>query len=153
MIVNSRPLSIRRASPEVRQSTASRSMLSLPLCVLGFLLASAGLVESKASAPLRALQERIASNHHRLVGKQLRSRWLRSAREFQPSNDREPTLLRGYNPKESDVALLASLGRRRLNMRTLKQMKQCVHMLGSESNGFFCLSLFVLCSRCSKSLK
>jgi hypothetical protein len=123
MFINSR--SIRTEHPATRQSMALRHMISFPLCVLGLLLALATEAESKPSALLRALQERIASNHQRLLGQQLQRRKLRSGRRLhRPSSDREPTLLRGYHRKQADVALLASLERRRLNIRTLTLTKQ-----------------------------
>jgi hypothetical protein len=133
MFINSRY--IRREQPAMRQSMALRNMIALPLCVLGLLLAMATQAESKPSALLRALQERIASNHQRLLGQQLRIRKLRSVLH-RPSNDREPTLLRGYHRKQTDVALLASLERRRLNIRTWTLTKQFLPAVLSESHGF-----------------
>jgi hypothetical protein len=135
MFINSR--SIRREHPATRQSMALRNMMSLPLCVLGLLLVLATQAESNPSALLRALQERIASNHQRLLGQQLQIRKLRSGRRLhRPTDDREPTLLRGYHRKQTDVALLASLERRRLNIRTLKLTKQLLPAVLPESHGF-----------------
>lgn len=121
MFNNSRSFRRERKATK-RRVTALLNMVAFPFCVWSLLLASTTLVvESKSPALLRTLQERVASNH-RPLWDQLRPRQKLSRRLLQasPAKDREPKLLRGYQPTQNDAGRLASL-RRKLNMRTLNQ--------------------------------